>query len=1211
MFAFAFALISLTHAANDGFTPIDLSPHALSREEPVMRQLAALPNGPQTFHGVPFLVGAPVVLTGMESARIADVFPHTIRGIKIGGAAKRIHLLHATLFAEKDGTPLAKLVFHYANGAQESVRLGYGVHARSWVVPRLEKRAEVFDGGSRLAWTEADARRDTGLRLFHTALENPKPGEVIASIELVSLFSHAAPLIAALTVEGTESKLPPARSLALRKAVRDLNDLPESVYRRELAVRVTDESGAALTNAIATLSITDDKESYFLTSAAVDALGAVRLPYPPLHAVGVSVWVHAPGWMPAVIAESKTNIAKFTTNHVVVLKRGRTIGGVVKDAKGQPVADAEVILHKAEKLSAHHYSRVDYDLTRTGADGKWTSRSLPADLSGLGVQISHPDFRPAFYVTEGFAPPPTNTTTTSSTTSSTVTYRRLADGTMEPITTRRVTVGGRATQPLLNTNALVAANAEVILQPAILVSGTALDSTGRALTNVPVIFRQNTESRFLRTDAQGQFRHKATTPGAAMLILALEKQSPMFASINVTEGLAPVELKLAAPKVLRGRVQDRNARPVPGARVRAEEWLGFTDLVRFSALTDEQGAFVWTGAPPDRVMFAISKTNYTNTRQVFSGNTTSILVTLTRPAGVYGKVLDAETKKPVETFYVVPGRKYSSGESRINWDRSDGMRGFGGEYSLKMSTYYFQPEARVLIEAPGYEPQISRAFNGVDSHTNDFLLKRGNGLSGVVLLPDGSPAVGAALTIIEQGDSGILDQSGGQVRGNRGSDLVRSDAQGRFEFVPKLAPEKVFATHESGFAEAKVADVMKGGKLTLQKWAQVKGVMRVGEKGNTDATIRLMSNYDFAADENGNATGFSFTLKAEPDADGNFVFERVPPGEHRLAVEYKFKDERYGEAALSHGIFVNAKSGATAEATLGGTGRRVVGRINLTGGDHADVDWKRDVHRLVLMLPALPGQPGNRRAAAQDEGPLVLLRNFLPQNNQPISAEVLREHQRAERSYVLLVETNGTFRADHVPPGKYQLTLNVTDPEDEYYNRRSIGTTSLEITIPDEKVAVNAPHDIGAVALKITPRLRIGKTVPSFEGKGADGKVTKLSDLRGKPVLLHFWGLSLGYNTTELQILKELQTSYGASGKLVILGCNLDGPGNNPEQFAKSQGFTWKQIYLGQWDQTPVPGMFGINGNTGCVLIDAEGKLTSGVMRNASIRNTVTSAMEE
>src|SRR5205085_4409499 len=137
-----------------------------------------------------------------------------------------------------------------------------------------------------------------------------------------------------------------------------------------------------------------------------------------------------------------------------------------------------------------------------------------------------------------------------------------------------------------------------------------------------------------------------------------------------------------------------------------------------------------------------------------------ITITLTRPPGVYGKVFDAETKKPIESFMVVPGRKYSQGETRINWDRSEGMRGFGGEYSLRMSSYYFQPEARVLVEAPGYEPQVSRAFAGVDSYTNDFAMKRGKGLGGIVRQSDGAPAVGATLVIIDKGDSGYLDSAG-------------------------------------------------------------------------------------------------------------------------------------------------------------------------------------------------------------------------------------------------------------------------------------------------------------------------------------------------------------------------------------------------------------------------------------------------------------------
>jgi hypothetical protein len=61
----------------------------------------------------------------------------------------------------------------------------------------------------------------------------------------------------------------------------------------------------------------------------------------------------------------------------------------------------------------------------------------------------------------------------------------------------------------------------------------------------------------------------------------------------------------------------------------------------------------------------------------------------------------------------------------------------------------------------------------------------------------------------------------------------------------------------------------------------------------------------------------------------------------------------------------------------------------------------------------------------------------------------------------------------------------------------------------------------------------------------------------------------------------------------------------------QQQGFTWKQLYLGQWNQTPVPGMFGLNGSSGCVLIDAEGRLASPTMRGTLIRTTVTEALAE
>src|SRR6185436_5087775 len=120
---------------------------------------------------------------------------------------------------------------------------------------------------------------------------------------------------------------------------------------------------------------------------------------------------------------------------------------------------------------------------------KWTSSSLPGDLTGLTFQVAHPDYAPALYATEGYASPPTNTVTTftSSSSSSSVTYRRLADGTLVPMTQPRRSTSRSQSLPLLGTNALLASSAEMTLQPALLLEGTIVDSEGKPLPVTEVI----------------------------------------------------------------------------------------------------------------------------------------------------------------------------------------------------------------------------------------------------------------------------------------------------------------------------------------------------------------------------------------------------------------------------------------------------------------------------------------------------------------------------------------------------------------------------------------------------------------------------------------------------------------------------------------------------------------------------------------------------
>ena len=1199
-----------SRAPTNGFRFINLAADA-GAGSAAGRQWALLPKGLEHFNDVPFFVGPPQAVTGMEAARAGDFSPTALRGLKVEGQARRIHLLHGLIGRDKDGVPVARVVFHYADGTEESVRLGYGVHARDWTPSRLEKKSALADANSRVAWSEMDDRRGNALRLFQTALENPRPTETITRLDVVSLFSRATPLILAVTAEGLDA--PPRVSVPLpaRKILRDLRELPDSAYRRELSVRVTDgESGGPLTKARVSLALTDDAQTFFFGETSVDAQGLARLPYPPQDAVGLHLWVHAPGRLPVIITESRTNLAQFSGDYSVALQPGATVGGLVKATSGQPIAGATVAIYRVTNNSARVFTRIDHDLVVTGADGKWNSRSLPTNLNGFSFEAAHPDYRPAVYVTPGFAAaPPVSATTTSSSTTS---FRRLDNGSLVPMNPPRTAPSRSPVLPLLTNDTLLAGRAELILQPAFPLTGTLVDANAKPLPNAELIFlrpESPASRKYLRTDSQGRFQMRVPQPGAAALVVVREGFTPVYQPVQVATNLGPVALQLSPPRVFQGRVVDRSQRPIAGVRVRLDEWQGTTDLLRFEALTDADGRFVWTGAPPSQITMYLSKTNYFNSRHSLAGSVNEMTFPLGRAPGISGRVYDAETGKPIPSFSLVPGRKYSPNQTQIQWERSEATRGRDGEYSLRLDSYMFQPEARLLIEAPGYWPQISPAFNNPDAYTNDFALKKGDGLKGVVQLPDGSPAASATVVLVEKGQNGYLD-AGGQLRGgNSSGELVRTDAQGRFEFSPRLNPEKIFASHEQGFAEASVANTNQAGRLTLQKWGAIKGLLRIGDRAEVDSTVRLQNRYDRYTEPGGSSATLSFYLKAEPDTEGIFVFEKVPSGEHRLALEYRFRENQNGETPLSHGQAVMIKAGETNELTLGGTGRRVNGRVQITGGEMTDVDWKRDVHKLTLVLPD-PATPPANLLVLTPEAQQKAWADYNERQRKFWQTPAGRERERAERSYVLVFDTNGVFHADHVPPGKYLLSLSVTDPEDDNYSRRPMGNLNKEVVVPGEAGAkVNAPLEIGAFELPIRPRLKIGRLVPPLELKPADGKALKLSDYRGQPVLLNFWGLSIGYNSYDFQVLKEFQNSHGQSGRLVIISCNLDADPKNAAQFAQGQGMAWAQTYLGDWNQTPIPGMFGLNGSSGSVLIDAEGKLASGPLRGTALRNLLTSAL--
>src|SRR5439155_17594514 len=187
-------------ATNSSFHLIDLSRFYtysftnLSTNRP----WTAIPRGRQTNDGVPFQIGGTIELTGMDDARRGIFYPTEIAGIPAALKAQRLHLLHGTAHPQKEGVPLASVRLHYTNGETRSLRLAYGVHSRAWIKPLTERDTDLEDPNSKLVWsmTANESNQFTGtLRFFKTAIDNPLPDQQIASIDLLSLFGAATPLV--------------------------------------------------------------------------------------------------------------------------------------------------------------------------------------------------------------------------------------------------------------------------------------------------------------------------------------------------------------------------------------------------------------------------------------------------------------------------------------------------------------------------------------------------------------------------------------------------------------------------------------------------------------------------------------------------------------------------------------------------------------------------------------------------------------------------------------------------------------------------------------------------------------------------------------------------------------------------------------------------------------------------------------------------------
>jgi cytochrome c biogenesis protein CcmG/thiol:disulfide interchange protein DsbE len=117
-------------------------------------------------------------------------------------------------------------------------------------------------------------------------------------------------------------------------------------------------------------------------------------------------------------------------------------------------------------------------------------------------------------------------------------------------------------------------------------------------------------------------------------------------------------------------------------------------------------------------------------------------------------------------------------------------------------------------------------------------------------------------------------------------------------------------------------------------------------------------------------------------------------------------------------------------------------------------------------------------------------------------------------------------------------------------------------------VAVLATLVIVAVALAtrgptggaiVPDTIAKGQPVPNIAGTTIQGATVDLASLRGRPVIVNFWGPSCPPCVTELPLLAAKAQEHASDG-LVVLGVLTDDPVGGALEFANAHQATWPTV---------------------------------------------------
>lgn len=144
-------------------------------------------------------------------------------------------------------------------------------------------------------------------------------------------------------------------------------------------------------------------------------------------------------------------------------------------------------------------------------------------------------------------------------------------------------------------------------------------------------------------------------------------------------------------------------------------------------------------------------------------------------------------------------------------------------------------------------------------------------------------------------------------------------------------------------------------------------------------------------------------------------------------------------------------------------------------------------------------------------------------------------------------------------------------------------------------------------------RVKVGEVAPDFNFTTLKGQDFRLSDFRGKYVLLDFWAVWCQPSKEETLLLKSVQQKFSGRTNLVFVGLSLDDHSEKPADFLKTAGIERAEGFLGNWNKDILRNgptrLYGVKAIPSIWLIGPDGKVLGKNLRGAAVEKAIEQAM--